>query len=405
MTDELRNYVITFKPTRHGVGMATTAGLGIQILGDIPDGNAAIVRCDEDRASGLNEQSDVLQVWKCMQGENQTPYSIDTQQAAIKIPAGDMANYGSLFSGVINYQGTRKVKALGDGQTKVIVIDTGVESVHPDLNVNTAEGYTFYPDGGAGSDFDGHGTHVGGIVGAIENGAQVVGIASKAAIIPYRIFARDGRNGTWDAPIGAFQHLLDSVKPPAVVNCSWGGPSAPEALKNIVRTASERGFLIICSAGNTGGPVIAPANYDCTVAVSAVDQSKQKTSWSSFGEEVDFAQAGDGILSTFQGQSVKVLSGTSMASPQVTACAKLVWDVNPTWTAAQVWDWLAGHAEDAGVIGKDTLYGYGIASVKDLVGDTPLPPPDDDQPLRKAVLNVLDDQPLKLGEVIKVKVK
>ena len=80
---------------------------------------------------------------------------------------------------------------------------------------------------------------------------------------------------------------------------------------------------MIAAAGNNGGPVIYPAAYANVVAVASIDPNLQRSSFSSFGPEVDLLAPGRNILTTKLNGTYGYASGTSFAAPQVTGIAAL----------------------------------------------------------------------------------
>src|SRR6266487_2663238 len=73
----------------------------------------------------------------------------------------------------------------------VAVIDTGIDLNHPDLNVNTA-GAKNCSTGTSANDGNGHGTHVSGTIGALDNGIGVVGVAPGVRLWSVRVMDETG---------------------------------------------------------------------------------------------------------------------------------------------------------------------------------------------------------------------
>ena len=252
---------------------------------------------------------------------------------------------------------------LGQG-VKVGIIDTGVDVKHPDLRV--AGGWRFVAgNDNRYSDVLGHGTHVAGIIGARRNGFGVVGVAPEAEIYSLRSFLITGTAGLsslLDAIQWAIDHKLD------ILNMSWGSSQSSPAMKDALQLAWDSGLILVAAAGNSGrekDTVGYPAKFDTVIAVSATDENDEIADWSSRGPSVELAAPGVNILSTFTfpmfyEHFYEVLSGTSMAAPQVTGLAALIKSANPGISNQEVRERLHRFARDIGPIGRDNDYGYGI---------------------------------------------
>lgn len=239
---------------------------------------------------------------------------------------------------------------LAGAGIRVGVIDSGV-GPHPYLSHVVAAGA--FVDGGfqsgpqATADILGHGTHVSGLIAARPpvDGTDFAGLAPGADVFTARVFApgRGANQGDIAAAIDAMAnaHEVD------LINLSLGGdPSAIEY--DAVLSAYSRGSLCICAAGNNfGQPVLAPASYPLSVAVSAVTRPgtypvsnlanltrPQSTdrygsgglflpTYSNFGKQVTVTAAGSAVISTIpadEGEPAPYadMSGTSMATPVTT---------------------------------------------------------------------------------------
>jgi len=204
---------------------------------------------------------------------------------------------------------------------KVYVIDTGVDLDHPDLNVDASCGDYF--TGRNADDGNGHGTHVAGTIGAIDNDVGVLGVAAGARICPVRVLGNSG-SGSYADVIAGIDFVGANGSSGDVANMSLGGPG-DAALDGAVLDAASRGIVFVLAAGNDGENVSghSPARVNGTnvLTVSAIGKDGCLTSWSNYGAGVDFAAPGSGILSTWKGGGTKTISGTSMAAPHVAGLA------------------------------------------------------------------------------------
>jgi hypothetical protein len=133
-----------------------------------------------------------------------------------------------------------------------------------------------------------------------------------------------------------------------VLNASFGGGGFSQPFLNAINAANTAGILFVAAAGNVDNGTREPNNdlvphfpssFDAPniVGVAATNQADTLAGFSHFGATtVDIAAPGVGILSTTPGNTYSVFDGTSMAAPQVSGAAALIWAQNPNLTVAQV---------------------------------------------------------------------
>jgi subtilisin len=217
--------------------------------------------------------------------------------------------------------GVRRV-GVGDGTGKrVWIIDTGVDPDHPDLNVNQTLSRSFITSETTIEDNNGHGTHVAGIIGALNNTRGVLGVASGVSIIALKALDGEG-NGNSSSIMRALNYIGQNAQAGEVVNISLGTDTISAALDNAVRTLADRGILFAIAAGNDAvkANLSSPARVNApnVFTVSATDSLGRLARFSNFGNDVvDFAAPGVDIVSTFSQGRYARLSGTSMAAPHV----------------------------------------------------------------------------------------
>jgi thermitase len=82
---------------------------------------------------------------------------------------------------------------LGNPQTQIAIVDTGVNLTHPDLKGKLIQGYDFVDGDSSPEDLNGHGSHVAGIAAAAtDNGRGIAGTAPRASILPVRVLGQSG---------------------------------------------------------------------------------------------------------------------------------------------------------------------------------------------------------------------
>ena len=202
------------------------------------------------------------------------------------------------------------------------VIDTGIDTSHPDLNVVEFKQYANGPP----RDCNGHGTHVAGTIGARDDAGGVVGVAPGIRLHAIKVLNCAG-SGSWSDVISGINYVAATTARPAVANMSLGGPQN-KAVDDAVKGAVAKGVFFGVAAGNDGGDACghSPAAAGTTSGVdtvAATDSSDTEASWSNYGNCVDIWAPGVSIYSTYKSGSYATLSGTSMATPHVVGGAAL----------------------------------------------------------------------------------
>lgn len=218
--------------------------------------------------------------------------------------------------------------ATYSGSKKAYIIDSGIDSSHPDLNVNVNAGFNAFSSGrdsDLATDGNGHGTHVSGTIGAIDNSIGVIGVAAGVTVVPVKVLDSRG-SGSYSGVIAGVDFVTAKANSGDVANMSLGGP-ASAALDAAVVALGGAGVNVALAAGNessnANGSSPARVNGDNIYTVSAIDSSDRFASFSNYGNPpIDFAAPGVGVLSTVPGGYASY-SGTSMASPHV--CGLLIW--------------------------------------------------------------------------------
>ena len=255
---------------------------------------------------------------------------------------------------------------------KVAIVDTGIDLKHPDLKDNIKGGVSTVWYTRSYNDDNGHGTHVAGIVAAIDNEIGVIGVGPKIDLYAVKVLDRRGSGYLSDIIEGLEWCIENGIQ---VVNMSLGTNSDVLSFHEAIAAAFEAGIVLVAAAGNDGGAVDYPAAYAEVIAVSATDNTDTIASWSSRGPEIDLAAPGVSIYSTYKGSSYKTLSGTSMAAPHVAGVAALVLSLpekcdfnnDGKCLPAEVKERLEITAKDLGDFGKDDLYGFGLVNAKEAI--------------------------------------
>jgi len=199
------------------------------------------------------------------------------------------------------------------------VIDTGIEPTHPDLRVDTKRSRSFVSTTSY-VDQNGHGTHVAGTIGALNNTIGVVGVAPGSTQVAVRVLDKSG-SGSMSGVIAGVDYVANLGVAGDVANMSLGG-GANTSLDTAVANAAAKGIRFILAAGNSGLPAAnsspARVNGPNIFTVSAFASGDSFASFSNYGNPpIDYAQPGVSVRSTWIGGGYNTISGTSMAAPHL----------------------------------------------------------------------------------------
>lgn len=238
----------------------------------------------------------------------------------------------------------------------IAVLDTGVDSAHPDLAPNLVPGWNVYDNNADTSDVNGHGTAVAGAAAmAANNGSGSAGVAWGARIMPVRIAGPDGY-AYWSTVAQGIYWAAD--RGAKVVNVSYNGVSASATVQAAAQYLRSKGGVVVVAAGNSGGEELVDPS-DALLTVSATDSSDLRAGFSSYGGYVDLAAPGVGIYSPVSGGGYGNWSGTSFSSPIVAGTAALMLSANNRITPADIDRILKETAVDLGQSGNDIYFGAG----------------------------------------------
>lgn len=229
-------------------------------------------------------------------------------------------------------------RAQGNANVIIAIIDTGVDSGHPDLAGKMISGFDFVNNDSDPFDDNGHGTHcAGNAAGATNNGIGAAGIAPLCKIMPVKVLNAGG-SGAIDWIVSGITYAADNGA--KIISLSLGGLNPSQAYKDAGAYALSKGAIPIAAAGNNGTTdKFYPAAWDEYLAVAATDRNDLKAGFSNFGADwVDVAAPGVDIYATFPGGGYGNSSGTSMACPVVAGLAGVIAGVDPTFTPARIRD-------------------------------------------------------------------
>lgn len=205
---------------------------------------------------------------------------------------------------------------------KVGVIDSGIDS-NTDLAANVFGEKDFCDGSSSVTDSLKHGTHVAGIIAALGNGTQGVGVAPEAQIFDAKVFGTSDNSGADATILAAINYLIGEENPENptspkvdIINMSLGGPGYSSLLQYAMDKAYQKGVIVFASTGNDGGSLMMyPASFNHVIAVAATDTNNQRAYFSNYGSGTDLAAPGVNICSTLNSSGYASKQGTSMACP------------------------------------------------------------------------------------------
>ncbi|MHA7269912.1 S8 family serine peptidase [Arthrobacter sp. HLT1-20] len=361
-----------------------------------------------------------------------TPWKAAPQQRSKQLATTDLLYGDATFEGVAadpreaeqwSHVQIKSDQAhqITDGSRKVLVgvLDSGIDPNHPDLaaNIDVANSVNCANAGRPDTSPTGwfattssHGTHVAGIIGAARNGVGIVGVAPNVRMASVKVVSDDGFIYPEYAICG---FMWAGMKGMDVTNNSyfidpvefWCADQPDQlavrtAVERAVTWSTKKGVVHAAAAGNASydlankttdadspndGTVIdrkinngckdIPTELEGVVTVSSTDQAGKLSSFSNRGLNViDVAAPGSRILSTLPNNKYGLLSGTSMASPQVAGVLALMKSAHPGWQPKQLISELRKQAEDhvcmpsatptgatcTGMVRNNSYYGEGI---------------------------------------------
>lgn len=308
-----------------------------------------------------------------------------------------------LRSGVLKQINAAGAYALGytGAGVKVGVADTGLWTTHPEFAGRLLPGFDFVMNkpilADAPQDWDGHGTHVNGIIGAARDGTGMHGVAFNASLIPTRLGS--GPSFDLDEYASAPWPFL-AAHGASIVNASYALANChdnpdrchlsqftrkdmealfPKTVQRAIGTATD-GVLMVVAAGNDSqaDPDVLPAlphlvpelrgNWLAVVSLDPENRIAETSNRCGVARSWCLAAPGDVVYSTWRKDGYNTIGGTSQAAPVVSGVAALVKEAFPWFTAHDLQQTLLTTATDLGDPGVDKVYGWGLVNAGAAVG-------------------------------------
>lgn len=256
--------------------------------------------------------------------------------------------------------------AKGD-HVRVAVIDSAVDTAHPDLSGAIAE--TFNATGTPLEPHP-HGTAIAALIAAH---GKLVGAAPDASILAVRAF--DPKGGSAQGTTFAILKGIDwaVAQHARVINMSFAGPADP-AMQRALQAAYKKGIVLIAAAGNAGpkSPPLYPAADPEVIAVTATDAQDKLLAVANRGRHIAVAAPGADLLVAIPNGGYEVSSGTSYSAAEVSGIAALLIQRQGDLKPGRLREILTASARDLGRPGRDAEFGAGLVDAyKAVTAETP----------------------------------
>lgn len=330
-------------------------GLDYYLLtfGTVKDTKAACKAITKDLGEG-----------KCFADEITTEENV-TAIDSLDYPKVNGTSNTVTYSWATDYMGMNKLKdkvKSGSNTVTVAVLDTGIDPKNWMFEGKTITDSSYdYVTGLAGKanmkDPDGHGTGVAGVI-------------ADATPANVKIMALRVIGTATSSYIAAFNRAIENGAD--VINCSFM-LGEEGCIDEVLKKAYDKNIPVIFSAGNAGDAgeefLFYPARSEYTVAVGSIDDKGERSTFSCYGDTLDFVAPGENVVTAKSGAHYGEFSaeyGTSISTPAMSAAYAYLKLAYPSHTNAQLYDKMKGFCTDLGDSGKDIYYGYGVPKISGL---------------------------------------
>jgi type VII secretion-associated serine protease mycosin len=260
----------------------------------------------------------------------------------------------------------------GEGVT-IAVIDSGIDSSHPDLAGAVIGGKDFSGLGAANGQTpvgsprsNGHATMVASLAaGRGTNGTDgMIGVAPAASLLSLSMGFGEGSRPSDVQIAEAVRWAVDNGADVINMSLTRNTLDWPTSWDDAFSYAAQNDVVVVAAAGNRGSGTVevgAPATMPGVLTVAGVDRSgKASFDASSQGITIGVAAPSEDLVGAAPGGGHVTWQGTSGATPIVAGLVALVRSAYPALDAANVINRIVATANDAGTPGPDPLYGNGL---------------------------------------------
>ncbi len=260
-------------------------------------------------------------------------------------------------TGIDNFGNDKKSNGIDDD-------NNGFVDDHRGWDFTDRVGFPFDSSGGDYLDWDndpmdeqGHGTYISGIaIAEVNNTAGIAGVAPNLKMINLRAFDPSGYGEEDDVAAAILYAVQMGVK---VINMSFGDNAFSLVLRDVIRYAYSQNVVLVGSAGNSGSSSPHyPSGYSEVICVGNSTIDDFVAGNSNFGSTLDMVAPGSLILTTARNNNYSIISGTSAATPHVTAAAGLILSIQE-FTNEEIKQILKSTTDDISSPGWDLRSGAG----------------------------------------------
>ncbi len=206
-----------------------------------------------------------------------------------------------------------------------------------------------------------HGTVVSGIIGAEHNSIGIAGVSPNVKILNLRAFDKNGEGEEDDVASAIIYAVKMGAK---IINMSFGDRIYSEVLKDVIDYAHSQNVILVGSAGNSASDLPHyPSGFNEVISVGAIQEDEILAGFSNYGSTIDLVAPGSQIITTTLDNRYNKFSGTSVATPFVSAATAMLVSQNINYTNDEIKQILKSTAQDLGKSGWDIKYGAGKLNI------------------------------------------
>lgn len=289
-------------------------------------------------------------------------YSETSYYSPLAISEREYLSWGPEHVGLDKFNRSVIEQNITVNETVVAVVDTGVDPNHPLLEGKVIPTKINTSTSGIRNDsMDdyGHGTMVAGIIADATH--------DNIFIKPYKVLDNTGNGTVITVAAGINCAINDDVD---VINVSVGFKEDSEVLRTAIQNAEKNEITVVAAAGNDASDSLYyPASYSSVIKVSAINSQNVLANFSTYGNGVDFAAPGVGILTSTLNNRYTEVKGTSFAAPLVASVAASILSIHPSASPEDVEETMKIHAIQVAEYQAEIKFGNGIVYIEECSGE------------------------------------